>query len=68
MPKKVAMWRNAYDDRDVVALRPLDSKTWPITPAIKNFSKVRNQTDNAHGIEGYLNDKQVAAWVAEGFI
>lgn len=66
MPKKVAMWLNAYDERDVVALRPLDNTTWPITPAIKNFSKVCNQTDNAHGIEGYLNDKQVAAWIAEG--
>lgn len=66
MPTKVGTWRNAYDDRDVVALLPLDSKTWPITPAIENFSEVRNQTDNAHGIEGYLNDKQVAAWVVEG--
>lgn len=66
MPKKVARWRNAYDDRDVVALLPLDSKNWPITPAIENFGDVHNQTDNAHGIEGYLNDKQVALWVAEG--
>lgn len=66
MPKKVHRWRNAYDDRDVVALLPLDEKTWPIEPAIENHGHVRNRTDNAHGIVGYLNDVKVATWVVEG--
>jgi hypothetical protein len=66
MPQKVKKWRNAYDERDVVALMPLDKNTWPIEPAIENFGQVKNGTDNAHGIIGYLNDVQVAAWVVEG--
>lgn len=53
-------WFNAYDDRDVVALNPLDTKYFDISPSIKNKSDVRNQTSNRHGIIGYLNDKNVA--------
>jgi pimeloyl-ACP methyl ester carboxylesterase len=64
-PQRVGRWRNAYDDRDVVALLPLDKTTWDITPPIDNFSGVVNQTDNSHGIEGYLNDAQVARWIAD---
>lgn len=53
-------WFNAYDDRDVVALNPLDNLHFPISPAIQNFAGVQNLTDNRHGIEGYLNDATVA--------
>lgn len=53
-------WYNAFDKRDVVSLRPLDSKHFNINPAIVNNADVVNQTDNRHGIEGYLNDKMVA--------
>lgn len=66
MPLKVGKWRNAYDKRDVVALKPLDQTTWPIQPRIENFGEVKNTTDNAHGITGYLNDRKVAGWVVEG--
>lgn len=65
MPRRVAKWQNAYDDRDVVALLPLDHTRWDIQPSIENFNGVRNGTDNAHSISGYLNDRQVGQWVAD---
>jgi len=65
MPRRVAKWQNAYDDRDVVALLPLDQTRWDIQPSIENFSGVSNGTDNAHSISGYLNDRHVGRWVAD---
>lgn len=53
-------WFNAYDDRDVVALNPLDKNYFNIQPQITNKNDVDNQTTNRHGIEGYLNDKIIA--------
>lgn len=53
-------WYNAYDEGDVVALNPLDKNYFNITPPIVNMNRVKNQTSNQHGIEGYLNDKTVA--------
>lgn len=53
-------WFNAYDDRDVVALNPLNKKYFDISPSIKNKSDVQNQTSNRHGIDGYLNDATIA--------
>lgn len=53
-------WFNAYDERDVVALRPLDAANFAIDPAVENYGAVKNRTDNAHGIVGYLNDPVVA--------
>ena len=61
MPESVKNgWFNAYDDRDVVALKPLDNKYFDISPSIKNRSDIKNQTSNRHGIIGYLNDKNIA--------
>jgi len=61
MPECIEMgWYNAYDERDVVALKSLDDKHFNINPAIKNSNHVRNHTSNRHGIEGYLDDQQVA--------
>jgi hypothetical protein len=65
MPRRVAKWQNAYDDRDVVALLPLDQTRWDIQPSIENFNGVSNGTDNAHGISGYLNDRRVGRWVTD---
>lgn len=62
-PAGVRLWRNAFDRRDVVALRPLDVSTWNISPPIENHGKVKNTTDNRHGIEGYLNDALIASWI-----
>lgn len=57
-------WYNAYDERDIVALNPLNDRYFPTDPAIVNNNRVRNKTDNRHGIIGYLNDAQVAAEIA----
>jgi len=58
-------WYNAYDERGVVALNPLSKKYFDITPEIENKDDVRNHTDNRHGIEGYLDDKDVAREIYE---
>jgi hypothetical protein len=59
-PAGVGQWFNAYDERDAVALYPLDHDNFPVQPAIENFNAVQNGTDNAHGIIGYLNNAVVA--------
>lgn len=58
-PVSVGNWLNAYDERDVVALYPLDEANFPITPRIENIG-INNQTDNRHGISGYLDKASVA--------
>ena len=65
LPNGVAEWFNAYDTRDVVALRALDSSTWDVRPPITNKGDVNNHTDNRHGIGGYLDDPVVAGWISE---
>ncbi len=61
-------WYNAYDERDVVALNPLDGNYFPITPEIENNNLVKNSTHNHHGITGYLNDKEVAKQIYKALI
>lgn len=60
MPSCVEAWFNAMDERDVVALHPLDTTNFNITPSIENKTDVDNKTDNRHGIAGYLDDATVA--------
>jgi hypothetical protein len=59
-PECADSWFNAMDQRDVVALYPLDGTHFPIDPAIENKTDVDNDTENRHGISGYLTDKEVA--------
>lgn len=59
-PGCVRHWYNAMDERDVVALYPLESPYFNVTPRIANKSDVDNFTRNRHGIAGYLSDKDVA--------
>lgn len=59
-PECASKWFNAMDERDVVALYPLDSNGFGVSPAIENKTDVRNHTDNRHGIAGYLDDEVVA--------
>ncbi len=62
-PECAGAWFNALDERDVVALYPLEVKWFPLdpaTPAIENKTDVRNRTKNRHGIGGYLDDREVA--------
>jgi hypothetical protein len=64
-PAAVSAWYNAYDSRDVVALYPLDADNFPVQPAISNYGKVRNSTDDRHGIDGYLDDPDVAKHILD---
>ncbi len=57
-------WYNAFDERDIVALNPLDSVYFPADPEIINYDGIDNQTENRHGIVGYLNDASVARQIA----
>lgn len=59
-----AAWYNAYDERDIVALNPLAKPWFAVKPKIVNNNKVKNNTENRHGIINYLDDKEVAAQVA----
>lgn len=64
-PACVGHWFNAYDDRDLVALVPLDARNFDVAPPIENTSDVKNFTDNRHGIAGYLADPVVASRIVE---
>lgn len=63
MPGGVKDWFNAYDERDVVALRPLNANSFAIQPPIVNKGDVNNHTENRHGIAGYLDNPVVAQWI-----
>lgn len=67
-PAGVETWFNALDERDVVALQPLDGTTFAVDPPIDNYTGVRNRTENAHGISGYLDDPQVATRIYEALM
>ena len=61
-------WYNAYDERDIVALNPLDDEHFPADPSIVNSNGVDNHTGNRHGIIGYLNDADVARQVTAALL
>ena len=67
-PACVGKWFNAMDPDDVVALYALDNKHFPINPQVENKTDVDNQTDNQHGIRGYLNDKDVAKQIYDALV
>lgn len=64
-PAGVGFWLNAYDPRDVVSLYPLDDAHFPVRPAIENLARIDNQTDNRHGIAGYLDDPTLAGRILD---
>lgn len=66
MPSCVKEWFNAMDERDVVALYPLDKIHFPTTPPIRNKTSVDNRTPDRHGITGYLQDVDVAKTIYDG--
>ncbi len=66
MPYCVKEWFNAMDERDVVALYPLDEIHFPISPPIRNKTSVDNRIPDRHGITGYLEDVDVAKNIFEG--
>ena len=59
-PFGMPLWYNARDPVDVVALSPIPEPLFAQPPVVENSSHVQNKTSNHHGIEGYLNDAQVA--------
>jgi hypothetical protein len=58
-----AIWLNAFDRRDVVALNPIIAPFWEPSNLIFNIPNIENQTPNRHGISGYLSDPVLAAAV-----
>jgi hypothetical protein len=68
MPLCAKAWYNAMDERDIVAFHPLDRKNFPIQPPIENKTNVNNHTDNRHGIDGYLDDPDVAHTIYSSLI
>lgn len=67
-PECAARWFNAMDERDVVALYPLDKDNFDVDPAIENKTNVRNFTANRHGIAGYLADRDVARRIHDALV
>jgi hypothetical protein len=66
-PNCVGKWLNARDPRDMVALYPLAPPKFPVEP-ITNNNAVSNNTDNRHGIDGYLRDPTVAKWIYDALM
>jgi hypothetical protein len=67
-PGCVGRWFNAMDERDIVALYALDATHFPINPGVENKTDVRNDTENRHGISGYLSDKEVAKRIYDALV
>ncbi|MFC1680951.1 hypothetical protein ACFL1S_04045 [Pseudomonadota bacterium] len=67
-PQAVSSWFNAMDEGDVVALYALTPSRFGVTPPIENKTDVENQTDNQHGITGYLDDKEVAQRIYDALV
>jgi hypothetical protein len=67
-PKPVGTWFNALDTDDVVALHPLSKKHFDTGGKIENHDRVKNWTDNQHGIAGYLDDEKVARRIHEALV
>lgn len=67
-PACAEKWFNAMDERDVVALYPLNRKNFGIDPEIENKTDVKNHTDNRHGVAGYLDDKDVARRIHDALV
>lgn len=64
-PSSVTAWYNGYDERDVVALIPLDKSNFDVEPSIINDGDLKNQTKNRHGIVGYLDKPSVAKRISQ---
>ncbi|SNR74063.1 hypothetical protein SAMN06265360_1178 [Haloechinothrix alba] len=70
-PECASHWFNALDERDFVALHPLDTTHFPLSPeepGISNKDDVHNSTANRHGISGYLQDKDVARRIHDALV
>lgn len=65
-PSCVREWFNAVDERDAVAIYPLDKRNFNVEPStIANKSDVDNDSENHHSAAGYLSDRDVAEKISE---
>jgi hypothetical protein len=64
-PTCVNKWYNAFDRKDIVALNPLNKNHFKVSVRIENNAKVYNDTENHHGISGYLRDRNIASKISE---
>jgi hypothetical protein len=62
MPLCVGTWYNGRDPKDTVALFPLAPDHFPDL-GITAKDSINNRSDNHHGIEEYLRDRDVASWI-----
>lgn len=67
-PQCAKKWFNAFDERDVVSLYPLQPPHFHVNPAITNKTDVKNHTENRHGIAGYLDDPVVAKTIHDALV
>lgn len=69
-PECVSAWFNALDERDVVALYPLDQQHFNVgnEHTIVNKNDVDNHTSNRHGIIGYLDDPTTARIIYDALV
>ncbi|RTZ48109.1 hypothetical protein EKL30_03905 [Candidimonas sp. SYP-B2681] len=59
------------EERDVIALYPLDDRHFPLGPAdpsTENKRDVRKKKENRHGISGYLDDKEIAKRIYDALV
>lgn len=61
-------WYNVYDERDFVALHPLDKLHFDNGFDIVNSTHVENHTKNRHGIVGYLDDEVIAKAIYDAML
>ena len=59
-PQNLGRWVNCYDDRDYVALYPLDEKHFALNPAIENYAGVKNNDPGRHSVLDYLANERVS--------
>lgn len=64
-PPNVGSWFNAFDERDIIALNPLNDDHFDVSPPIKNYAGVENESDNHHKVHGYLSDRVVATKIVQ---
>ena len=61
-------WTNVYDEKDFIALHPLDNSHFNNGFDIVNRAHVKNHTRNHHGIAGYLDDEITAKSIYDAMI
>jgi hypothetical protein len=58
-PPSISEWINGFDRNDIVALNQLDQYNFPIDLGVSQI-EIANDTENHHGISGYLKNEQLA--------